>query len=122
MTKRIVVAGTRSYNNYDEAKAYIDFCISEIRKEFTLVFLSGECRGADLLGERYARENGFAIERYPADWETYGRAAGPMRNEQMAQAADYVICFWDGRSRGTKSMIEYAKKHGKPVKVKTVIG
>ena len=118
MTKRIVIAGTRTYHNYEEAKAYIDLCIREIRKQFTLVFLSGECSGADRLGERYAAENGFAIERYPAEWEKYGKAAGPMRNEQMAQAADYVICFWDGKSRGTYSMIQSALANGKPIKVK----
>lgn len=50
-TKRIVVAGCRNYNNYSEAAEYIDFCIKNIKKEFTLVFLSGGCKGADLLGE-----------------------------------------------------------------------
>lgn len=116
--KRVVIAGGRDYNNYDEAKRYIDYCISNIRKEYTLVFLSGCCRGADMLGERYAEENGFRVEKYPADWEKYGRNAGPKRNKQMAEAGDYVICFWNGKSRGTKSMIEYARKLGKPVKIK----
>ena len=116
--KRVVIAGGRDYNNYDEAKRYIDYCISNIRQEYTLVFLSGCCRGADMLGERYAEENGFRVEKYPADWEKYGRNAGPKRNKQMAEAGDYVICFWNGKSRGTKSMIEYARKLGKPVKIK----
>ena len=69
MIKRIVVAGCRDYENYREAKAYIDFCISKIRKNYTLIFVSGGCKGADMLGERYAKENGFKIERYIADWE-----------------------------------------------------
>ena len=54
-----------------------------------------------MLGERYARENGFRIERYPADWKQYGKSAGPRRNMQMAEAGDDIICFWDGKSRGT---------------------
>ena len=91
-----------------------------MRKENTIIIVSGGARGADLLGERYAQENGFAIERYPADWDRYGKSAGPRRNREMAKAGDYVICFWDGESRGTKSMIEYAKVFGKPVTIKKI--
>lgn len=120
MIKRVVVAGCRDFNDYDLAKKFIDVCVSNIRKEYEIVFVSGGCKGADMLGERYARENGMGIERYPADWDTYGKAAGPIRNRQMAQVADYVICFWDGESRGTKTMIEYAKKYQKPIKIKKI--
>lgn len=109
MEKRIVVAGCRNFEDYDIAKEYIDMCIKEIRKEYKLIFLSGCCRGADLLGEKYAKENGYNIEYYPADWKTLGKRAGPERNLQMAKKCDYVICFWDGKSRGTASMISFAK-------------
>ena len=117
MVKRVVVAGCREFNDYPVAKAFIDRCIKDIRQQYTLVFVSGGCRGADMLGERYAKENGFSVERYPADWETYGRAAGPIRNRQMAEIADYVICFWDGKSRGTSSMLDLATSLGKPTKL-----
>ncbi|MBQ8495398.1 MAG: DUF2493 domain-containing protein [Clostridia bacterium] len=82
--------------------------------------MSGGCRGADKLGERYAEENGIPTERYSADWQRYGRAAGPKRNEEMAKAADLVICFWDGNSRGTASLIACATKNGKTVRVKMI--
>lgn len=118
--KRIVVAGSRNFDDYTVAKEYIDMCICRIKKEHTLVFVSGGCRGADMLGEHYAKENGYEIERYPADWKKHGRAAGPIRNRHMAEISDYVICFWDGKSAGTKSVIEYAKELGKPVKVKYI--
>ena len=118
--KRVVIAGCRDYDNYDEAKVYIDFCLSNIRKENNIVIVSGCASGADAIGERYAEENGFEVEKYPADWKTYGRSAGPKRNKQMAEISDYVICFWDGESKGTKSMIEYARKCGKPVKIKKI--
>ena len=121
MSKRIVVAGCREYKNYEEAKEYIDFCISKIREDENLIFLSGGCRGADLLGERYARENGFELEIYPANWEKYGRAAGPKRNREMVLAADYIICFWDGKSRGTKTLVEFAKRENKPLRIKKII-
>ncbi len=122
MIKRVVIAGCRNYNNYDEAKEYIDFCINEIREKYEIIFVSGGCRGSDSLGERYAEENGFKIERYPAQWEKYGRSAGPRRNEKMAQVSDYIICFWDGQSKGTKSMIEYAQKFEKPIRIKKISG
>ncbi len=120
MIKRIVVAGCRDYEDYNGAKAYISVCIKEIQKEHTLIFLSGGCKGADMLGERYAKENGFQIERYPADWQKYGKSAGPKRNLEMAKACDYAICFWDGKSHGTASMISYAKKLKKPVRIKKI--
>ncbi|MGN0571086.1 MAG: DUF2493 domain-containing protein [Candidatus Fimenecus sp.] len=110
MIKRIVVAGCREYDDYDDAKVYIEMCIKKIRERYALVFLSGGCKGADMLGERYANENGFRIERYLADWQKYGKSAGPKRNLQMVKACDYVICFWDGKSRGTASVISYAKE------------
>jgi len=120
MIKRIVVAGCRDYTDYESAKSYINFCISRIKNEYTLIFVSGTCKGADQLGERYAMENGYQIEYYPADWNKYGRSAGPKRNLQMAMVADYVICFWDGESKGTMSMIECAKKLGKNIKIKMI--
>lgn len=120
MEKRVVVAGCRNYFDYREAEAFIDFCLKNIKDEYTLIFLSGGAPGADALGERYAREHGYAIERFEADWEQFGKRAGPMRNEQMAKAADFVICFWDGKSRGTKSMIGFAEKYEKPIKIKNI--
>jgi predicted Rossmann fold nucleotide-binding protein DprA/Smf involved in DNA uptake len=121
MIKRVVIAGCRDYNNYAEAKAYIDFCLSDIRKENNIIIVSGCASGADAIGERYAEENGFKVEKYPPNWEKYGRSAGPRRNKQMAEVSDYVICFWDKKSKGTKSMIEFAQKCGKIVKIKTIL-
>lgn len=59
MIKKIVIAGCRDYTNYAQAKEYIDFCISKIKEQYELVFISGGCRGADMIGERYAKENGY---------------------------------------------------------------
>lgn len=120
MVKRIVVAGCRDFCDYDTAKEYIDLCLCELEENSTFIFVSGACRGADMLGERYAKEHGFEIERYPANWDLYGRAAGPLRNRKMAEASDLVICFWDGKSRGTRTMIQYAEQLGKTVKVKMI--
>lgn len=119
-TKRIVIAGCRDYYNYDEAKIHIDFCLSNIRKENKIIIISGCASGADAIGERYAEENGFKVEKYPANWKKFGRSAGPKRNKQMAEVSDYVICFWDEKSTGTKSMIDYALKYNKPIRIKKI--
>ncbi len=120
MFKRVIIAGCRQYENYEEAKTYIELCLSNIRKQHRIIILSGGCKGADLLGERFALENGFDIERYPAEWEKYGKSAGPRRNQKMAQICDYVICFWDGKSSGTQSMLNFAKLYNKPLRIKFI--
>ena len=120
MTKRILVAGCRSYNNYEDAKIFIEQSISKLKEEHTIIFVSGYCKGADMLGEKYALENHYKIERYPANWAVFGKAAGPKRNKLMAEVADYVICFWDGSSKGTKSLINYVDKLNKPLFIKYI--
>lgn len=117
---KIVVAGCRDYSNYDEAKIFIDNCISDVSNDDTIIIVSGGCTGADKIGERYARENGYGIERFLPHWNKYGKSAGPKRNKCMAEVSDIVICFWDGKSAGTKSMIEYAKMYNKPLFIKEI--
>lgn len=76
------------------------------------VVVSGKARGADSLGEQWAKSNGIPVEEYPADWDAYGKRAGFMRNSDMANNAEALVAYWDGKSRGTKSMIELAIKKG----------
>ncbi|MBQ8538797.1 MAG: DUF2493 domain-containing protein [Ruminococcus sp.] len=120
MVKRVVVAGCRNYTDFDEAKKYIDYCLSEVKKSHEIIIVSGGCKGADMLGERYAREQNLQIERYCAQWDLYGKSAGPKRNLEMAKVCDYVICFWDSKSKGTASMIKCAKELDKPVRIKWI--
>lgn len=117
---KVVIAGCRDYNDYTEGKEYIEKIISSFSHNHEITILSGNCTGADKIGEAYAAENGFAIELYPAEWEKYGRYAGPKRNQKMAEASDIIICFWDGKSKGTASMIKCAKKLGKAVYIKRI--
>ena len=74
----------------------------------------------DALGERFAKEHNLGLKVVPADWKTYGRSAGPRRNEQMARMAGTLIAFWDGKSRGTKNMIDTVKRLGLRVKTVTI--
>lgn len=75
-------------------------------------------KGADTCGERYAKEHRYKIRYFPADWDRYGTAAGPIRNEEMARNADALVAFWDGKSSGTKSMIQLAQKYNLQTRVK----
>lgn len=84
------------------------------------VVLSGDARGVDRMGEMWARLNFVRVERYPAQWEVYGKRAGPIRNAEMASNADALIAVWDGSSRGTAHMIDTAKKKGLRVYVLNV--
>ncbi len=93
MNKKIVVCGSRNYNNYKEAKPFLDSFLSEIEKGIGIIILSGGAKGADALGEAYAKEKGYRVERYPADWARFGKCAGPIRNKAMAEECDLVICF-----------------------------
>jgi hypothetical protein len=84
-----------------------------------ITIISGTARGADTLGERYAEECGWELERYPADWKTYGKRAGPIRNSQMLREGkpDLVVAFRGPNSRGTQNMIDQARKAGIPVRI-----
>lgn len=121
MEKYVVIAGCRSYTNYEEAKDFIASCLTEYENRDQITILSGGCKGADLLGERFAKEKGYPIRRYLPDWKQYGKAAGPIRNKQMVDACHKVICFWDGKSRGTASLIHYANTIKKQLHIKKVL-
>ena len=97
-------------------KEKCDYFVQDEKKE-DVVIISGHASGADALGERYVQERGFLLEPYPVDWKAHGRAAGPIRNAQMAVVADALIAFWNGKSRGTKNMIDTATKRGLKVAV-----
>ena len=114
---RIIIAGGRDLNNYELLKAKCESILSSKATTHRIIIVSGAAKGADSLGEKYAREKSYAIESRPADWNTHGKAAGYIRNAQMADGADALIAFWDGKSRGTKSMINIARSKGLCVRV-----
>lgn len=109
---KVIIAGTRDFDNYELLKQKMDKILAgKIRNNEEIIIISGTARGADKLGERYAREKGYKIERYPANWDNHGKRAGYIRNEQMAKVADACVCFWDEQSKGTKHMIDLAKQY-----------
>ena len=103
----LVIAGSRAAREHHVRQA-IHRC--PWKKEVTKV-MSGTAHGADKFGEKYAKENGIEVIKFPADWDQYGMSAGPRRNKEMAQNADALLAIWDGSSKGTQSILSYARKY-----------
>lgn len=115
---KVIVAGGRDFNNYEMMRNKLDFYLSnKVESGEEIVIISGTANGADKLGERYAKEKGYRIEHYPADWDKFKKSAGYIRNKQMAEVANACICFWDQKSRGTSHMITLAENQGLPLRV-----
>lgn len=112
--KRYIIAGGRDFNDYHLMKSKLDQIIKD--KENSEV-VCGMANGADLLGKQWAEENDIDVIEFPANWTKYGKSAGPVRNIEMANYATHLIAFWDGESKGTKHMIDVAKKHNLKVGV-----
>jgi hypothetical protein len=114
---RLVVAGTRYYNNYAFVASKLDAYLADKRDKYDITIICGDAQGADAMGFAYASNNDLKVEHFPAEWGRFGSAAGPIRNKKMAQEADAVIVFWDGKSPGTRDMIQNAKAEGLPCTV-----
>lgn len=81
------------------------------------LLVSGGAKGVDLSAQNYADKNNIQKLIFLPDYKTYGKTAPLVRNKLIVQNADIVVAIWDGKSRGTKFVINYAEKIGKPVKV-----
>lgn len=113
---KVIIAGSRTITDMDAVTQAVEdsgFEITEV--------VSGGASGVDTLGEQWADANGVGVRRFPADWRAHGRAAGPIRNRQMAEYADALIAIWDRRSKGTMNMIAEAAAKGLEVFVLEVI-
>lgn len=106
----VAVVGSRSFTNYELLKAKLD----EIHASTPIdCIVSGGARGADQLGERWAKENGVDTKIFYPEWKKFGRAAGPIRNKDIVDNAVLVLAFWNGTSTGTLSTIKLTEKAGK---------
>ena len=104
---KIAVVGSRGISKVDIGRYLFD--VEEI--------VSGGAKGVDCCAAEYAREHGLKLTVFLPKYERYGRAAPIMRNREIVDYADKVIVFWDGSSKGTLSVIEYAQKTGKPCEI-----
>lgn len=124
---RIIVSGTRGYNDYEFFSNVIKAYIRKLNDP-SYIFITGKAStGADALIIKYCKEHGKSWLEYPAKWkeldvpnaviktnpkgEKYNAVAGHQRNEEMAKVATHLLCFYDGHSKGTEHMIAVAKKY-----------
>ena len=108
---KLAVIGSRTIENIN-IEAFIPDGVTEI--------VSGGAKGADRLAEEYAAARGLPVKLFLPDYDRYGRAAPIRRNQQIAEYADEALAFWDGKSKGTRSCIDFFKKQGKPMRIVTV--
>lgn len=109
---KTIIAGSRNCTDYFQLIEAVAECSWEITS-----VVSGMARGVDTLGIMYAHNNSLPLHKYPADWNKYGKSAGPKRNIQMVENAEALIALWDGESKGTKHMIDIATSKGLKVYV-----
>ncbi len=105
--QKIIVAGGRHFEDYFMVQLALERVAAASDE-----IVSGGANGADALGERYAKEQNHPLKIFNADWEKHGKSAGPIRNQQMAVYADILVAFWDGKSKGTRDMINKALIYG----------
>jgi YspA, cpYpsA-related SLOG family len=111
---RTIIAGSRTITDAKlvlEKGGLLDAAVAESGFKITSV-VCGLADGMDMLGWYYALFKNLPVAEFPADWAKHGKAAGPIRNEEMAKNADALILIWDGKSRGSANMLATAQKHG----------
>jgi hypothetical protein len=107
----IAIVGSIGFQNPDLVRTYVRTLLPDT------TVISGAAEGVDSIAELEARACGLSVVIFPADWKTFGRAAGPIRNRQIVDTADSVVAFWNGRSRGTLNTVIVGLIHAKPVRV-----
>lgn len=105
---KVIIAGSRGIGKLTTAWI-VKHIIADKNMTVTEV-VSGTARGVDQGGELYASRANIPIKRFPADWDSHGKSAGYIRNKQMAEYADALICLWDGESKGAAHMFDLATK------------
>ena len=112
---KLAIVGSRTFNDYNllELTVKANYDVPNISQ-----IISGGACGADKLAEHFAKNNNIETTIYKPDWNKYGKRAGYMRNVDIINAADHVLAFWDGNSKGTKHDIDIAIKYNKPLIIK----
>jgi hypothetical protein len=106
---RVAIIGSRDFVDYKVLSKTINDCHKIIAITH---IISGGAKGADSLGARWAKENNVELIEYLPDWDRYGKSAGFKRNTTIIESADFVIAFWDMKSKGTADSIRKALNFG----------
>jgi hypothetical protein len=118
---KLIIAGSRGIlHTAGWLEPYVNDVLNELDVDLGEV-VSGGAKGVDLIGEFYADRLGVKVSRFDADWDKYKKAAGHIRNGEMAKYADALLALWDGESPGTTSMVNLMMKQKKPVFLYTIL-
>lgn len=109
---KLIIAGSRDITDYDALRLALMASGLWKKHKKAIEVVSGTARGVDTLGEIFAERNGLVLHSMAADWDTYGKRAGYLRNAEMADFADALLLIWDGKSKGSQHMYDLAKKKG----------
>lgn len=114
---KVIIAGSRFTPGDRAAHARYTGACNDAMRTLSMIadvteVISGAARGADRIGEEWAHRHGVLVRRMPADWDTYGKRAGFLRNESMARipGVGLLVALWDGQSKGTRHMINIARE------------
>lgn len=108
---KLIIAGTRTISLNEEQME----TMLSVHSIYPDEIVCGLARGIDVSGKLFARLNEIDVVEFPADWETHGKAAGPIRNREMAEYADALLLIWDGKSRGSYNMKWEMESRNKPI-------
>lgn len=112
MNYKVVISGDRKASEFFHGKFIRDYIF---KLPINCTILHGGCKGVDILAHKYARERGMNVEIYHAEWDKYGKAAGPIRNKKMLDQNPHLVLAFHpdlNRSKGTMHMINIAKEKG----------
>ena len=111
----LMIYGYRDYNDYHDFISYVNNFIIKYGEPDQIIF--GDCIGTDLLAKKYVQENKLSYKIFRADRKTFGKSAGPIRNNEMIKVATHMLAFLSKKSKKTKQVIESAKKVGLTVDI-----
>lgn len=109
---KLIIAGSR---NLKMSHELLEMLLYNMINKTPDEIVSGTARGIDSIGEDIAQDKEIAVKRFPADWDKHGKAAGHIRNKEMAEYADALLLIWDGESKGSANMKMNMQKLNKPI-------
>ena len=114
---KLIIAGSRGITDYQIVRNAV--ITSQLWEAYgdNLEIVCGLAKGVDSLGKEFAERNNLKVHKFPANWDKHGKSAGYIRNKEMGDFADELLAIWDGKSKGTRGMIEYMKSLNKPVRI-----
>lgn len=105
---KLAIVGSRIFKDYGKLVEILYPLLAE-----TTEIISGGASGADTLAENYAENFAIKCTIFKPDWDKHGKSAGFIRNQRIVDAADIVVAFWDGKSKGTKDTLDKARQANK---------